>query len=119
MALSQRQQHLLEQSPSGLDKIERKGSVVDTVVSTAKVCNSLVLEYCSLCTLYIDQQVQYELIMGGGLDNLLPSHNFEERESSHEENNYDNSITDSIRSAASANMFDEDSVVESVNRRYY
>jgi hypothetical protein len=40
------------------------GSIVDTVVETAKICNSLVLDYCTLCTVYIDKQVQYELITG-------------------------------------------------------
>lgn len=89
--------------------------MVDTVVETAKLCNSLVLEYCSLCTLYIDKQVQYELITGGGghrLDDLLPYH-----PSTREGNN--NNVIGGGGSPSAMMMFDEESVVESVNSRYY
>lgn len=88
--------------------------MVDTVVETAKLCNSLVLEYCSLCTLYIDKQVQYELITGGGghrLDDLLPYHPLA-REG-------DNNVVVGGSPPSAMMMFDEESVVESVNSRYY
>merc|ERR1740130_1697271 len=35
---------------------------VDSLVGATKKCNSLVLDYCSMCTGYMDKQVQYEVM---------------------------------------------------------
>jgi hypothetical protein len=111
MASPQREQLI---DPHYHNKIGRStGSIVDTVVETAKVCNSLVLEYCSLCTVYIDKQVQYELISGGGrFDSLMmPSSKAFDLNDAYREEYFRHTGDSDTR------MFDEDSVVESVNSR--
>jgi hypothetical protein len=40
--------------------IEQKGSFAELVVKAAAACNKIIVENCSVCTLYCDKQVQYE-----------------------------------------------------------
>lgn len=96
--------------------------IVDTVVRTAKICNTALLQYCTLCTVYIDQQVQYELLAGvaaGGknrpqrLDSSFVSLPLEDDD----HNNDDDASAFLRRLSAELHMFDEDSVVESVEMR--
>ena len=87
-------------------------SVVDTIVNAAQVCNSLVSEYCGLCTFYIDQQVQYELI--SNVASREPSSaTFDLNEE------YFGRRSKTARNATNAalQLFDEESVVESVTSR--
>lgn len=50
--------------------IERRGSsesstdssIVDSMVDVSKKCNTWVVEYCTMCTNYMDKQVQYEVM---------------------------------------------------------
>jgi hypothetical protein len=100
-------------------------AVVDTIVNAASICNSLVTEYCGLCTFYIDKQVQYELIAGSNAshagfitDSYLPSSTFQLQH--HEEyfgtmDGRQRAVRD-VNQAASM-LFDEDSVVESISSR--
>ena len=52
---SQRQQHQL--------MTQQQGSLAEMVVKAASVCNKMLLENCSLCTVYCDKQVQYETVL--------------------------------------------------------
>lgn len=59
--------------------IEQKGSFAELVVKAAAACNRMILENCSVCTLYCDKQVQYETavmeryVTGGALTDLFRS----------------------------------------------
>jgi hypothetical protein len=81
-----------------------QNQVVDTIVNAATICNSLVSEYCSLCTFYLDRQVQYELtsstFLGGS---SLETH--ERRK-----------VAGDVAEVAMM-LFDEESVVASVSSR--
>jgi hypothetical protein len=119
--------------------------LVDKVIRTSKVCSSMLLEYCSLCTVYIDQQVQYELFapaaattssstndsrpqrsdtqvfwdfVNGGLVNptAVGVHGNVEDDDSHSMMSA-GMARRSTRLSAALDMFDEDSVVESVEMR--
>jgi hypothetical protein len=80
--------------------IEKKGSFAELVVKAAAGLNRLVLENCSICTLYCDKQVQYETSVMErfvtGSTTLWSSPEVEEYRSQ---------------------LFDEKSVVESVHSR--
>jgi hypothetical protein len=92
---------------------------VDTVVRTSKVCSTMLLEYCSLCTVYIDKQVQYELSYDSqGFWNTLSGGFVGTSDQNVNDLSCDYS-TNSIRrpSARELDMFDEESVVESVEMR--
>ena len=84
-------------------------SVVDTIVNAAQVCNSLVSEYCGLCTFYIDKQVQYELISSAAREPVVM-----QMPTSTEE--YFAGRRKAARDVA-RQLFDEESVVESVTSR--
>jgi hypothetical protein len=86
--------------------IEPKGSFAELVVKAAAACNRMIVENCSLCTLYCDKQVQYETavmeryVTGQALADL-----FRTLETNPEVEEY------------RERLFDEQSVVESVNSR--
>jgi hypothetical protein len=88
--------------------------VVDTIINAATVCNSLMSEYCGLCTFYLDRQVQYELITSGL---VLPSSTFD---GDHEEWSVGilrrQMVPRDVTEAAMM-LFDEESVVASVSSR--
>mmetsp|Transcript_15258 Transcript_15258/g.24736 ORF Transcript_15258/g.24736 Transcript_15258/m.24736 type:complete len:173 (-) Transcript_15258:195-713(-) len=111
-------------------------SVVDSIVQAASICNSLVTEYCGLCTVYIDKQVQYELLGGTAAaatsaaaadttrkqyTTTLPSSVLDLQHYYFSDMYYcgatgrDQAMRD--LSAAASMLFDEDSVVESVSSR--
>jgi Zn-finger nucleic acid-binding protein len=103
------------------NKMQRRnarGSIVDSVVETAKLMNSLVLDYCSICTVYIDRQVQFEL------DNIMGMTRMENPVGAgfSPDDGYDAEDAAARSSSSTVNntskMFDEDSVVESVHTRY-
>lgn len=94
-----------------------KSQVVDKIVNAAQICNSLVSEYCGLCTFYIDQQVQYELIAGTA-NNVIPSSSPSTFDLQQQ---YGMGVRrqqqrDVVAQAAMM-LFDEESVVESVSSR--
>jgi hypothetical protein len=80
--------------------IEKKGSFAEMVVKAAAGLNRLVLQNCSICTLYCDKQVQYETTVMEryvtGTSTLWNSPEMEDFKSQ---------------------LFDEQSVVESVHSR--
>lgn len=83
-------------------KLVSKGSLVETVVKVAVTCNNLMIENCNACTLYCDEQVQYEWVqeMESPLFNLF------------------NKIDDNLEVQMYRQfLFDEDSVVEQVSSR--
>jgi hypothetical protein len=95
--------------------------VVDTIVNAAQICNSLVAEYCGLCTFYIDKQVQYELI-SNTTANVLPSASLStfdlhaEYYLGHQNHQHSPRAARDVAEAARM-LFDEESVVESVSSR--
>ena len=104
-----RQEQLMEQGSSDQEQalsIEQKGSFAELVVKAAAVCNRMIVENCSLCTLYCDKQVQYETavmeryVTGDALSDL-----FRTLETNPEVQEY------------RERLFDEQSVVESVSSR--
>jgi hypothetical protein len=88
--------------------------LVDTIVNAATICNTLVTEYCGLCTLYLDRQVQYELISSAS---VLPSSTFdyEDKECSVGIQGRPKAARDVAEVAMM--LFDEESVVASVSSR--
>jgi hypothetical protein len=96
--------------------VDRNDSqLVDTIINAATVCNSLMSDYCGLCTFYLDRQVQYELITKTAL--VLPSSTFD---GEHEECSVGSQRRQMrLRNVTEAAMmlFDEESVVASVSSR--
>lgn len=94
-------------------------SVVDSIVDTTKKTSSWVVDYCSMCTEYMDKQVQYEIMAQrfqgaaeAASSSLRPSGTFDIQGAigaCHQ--NFDD-----IKATA-AGMFDEQSVVDSVEIR--
>ena len=94
-------------------------SVVDSMVDTTKKTSSWVVDYCSMCTEYMDKQVQYEIMAQrfqgaaeAASSTLRPSATFDIQGAigaCHQ--NFDD-----IKATA-ASMFDEQSVVDSVEVR--
>ena len=89
--------------------IEQKGSFAELVVKAAAACNRMLIENCSVCTLYCDKQVQYETtsavmeryVTGSALTDLFRSLEAADQQ------------VDEFR----GKLFDEQSVVESVSSR--
>ena len=81
------------------------GSVVDTMVKATKRSTSWVVN-SGIFTDYMDRQVRYEIIQTASSSSLSPSNTFD----------YQN-VDDDIKATA-AIMFDEQSVVESVDLRH-
>jgi hypothetical protein len=97
-------------------------SVVDTMVDASKKSSSWVVDYCSMCTEYMDKQVQYEMMASkfqgaaeaaqAATATLRPKGSFDLQTAvgaCHQ--NFDD-----IKATAKM-MFDEESVVESVDLR--
>lgn len=84
----------------------QRGGVAELIVKAAATANKLIIENCSLCTLYCDKQVQYEsaaieqYMAGGALHGL-----FSQVDTSAEVQQY------------RGMLFDEESVVTSVSSR--
>ena len=116
--------------------IERRNSndsssssiVVDSLVDVSKICNTWVVEYCTMCTNYMDKQVQYEttgIVMSQYVNNAAnkatsllsrrPSAGTFDLQGSLAgyANCHIGNTTDNVRDM----MFDEESVVESVISR--
>ncbi|OEU08609.1 hypothetical protein FRACYDRAFT_249500 [Fragilariopsis cylindrus CCMP1102] len=98
-------------------------SIVDSLVDVSKICNTWVVEYCTMCTNYMDKQVQYETtgIMSQYVNNAAnkatsllsrPAGTFDLQGSLAGYANCHGN-TDNVRDM----MFDEESVVESVISR--
>jgi len=86
--------------------IEQKGSFAELVVKAAAACNRMIIENCSVCTLYCDKQVQYETaameryVTGGALADLFQTFDVNAEVKEYKDR-----------------LFDEQSVVESVSSR--
>ena len=100
--------------------IERRGSsesstdssIVDSMVDVSKKCNTWVVEYCTMCTNYMDKQVQYEVMSQAAKATataLRPAGTFDLQGSLAGYANCHHDVRDI--------MFDEESVVESVISR--
>ena len=98
-----------EQHEQQRELIEQKGSFAELVVRAATACNKMILENCSICTLYCDKQVQYETavmeryVTGNGLSDLTDLFRRLEDDQGVEEYR--------------EKLFDEQSVVQSVSSR--
>jgi hypothetical protein len=92
-----------------------QNQVVDTIVNAATICNSLVSEYCGLCTFYLDRQVQYELITSAS---VLPlsSFDFDQKEGRLGSQGQQKASCGDVTEVAMM-LFDEESVVASVSSR--
>jgi hypothetical protein len=92
--------------------------VVDTIVNAAQVCNSLMSEYCGLCTFYIDKQVQYELISSAAREPAVsfPSGTFDLQSEDYFGVGGRRVAARDVAAAAMM-LFDEESVVDSVASR--
>mmetsp|Transcript_1364 Transcript_1364/g.3031 ORF Transcript_1364/g.3031 Transcript_1364/m.3031 type:complete len:188 (+) Transcript_1364:320-883(+) len=152
----QEQQQQNEGAGAGELSSSSSSDFVDSVVRTSKVASSMLLEYCSLCTVYIDQQVQYELfapnstsasigsgvstknrpqrsdtrvfwdVVQGGLvaptsTGAAAAKNNTSMDSSYCSTDDDSMMSEGLRRVSDLSkqldMFDEDSVVESVELR--
>eukprot|EP00529_Nitzschia_sp_RCC80_P035736 CAMPEP_0113486672 /NCGR_PEP_ID=MMETSP0014_2-20120614/25116_1 /TAXON_ID=2857 /ORGANISM="Nitzschia sp." /LENGTH=184 /DNA_ID=CAMNT_0000380349 /DNA_START=503 /DNA_END=1057 /DNA_ORIENTATION=+ /assembly_acc=CAM_ASM_000159 len=141
---------------AGAGELSSSSDLVDSVIRTSKVASSMLLEYCSLCTVYIDQQVQYELfapnstsasigsgvstknrpqrsdtrvfwdVVQGGLvaptsTGAAAAKNNTSMDSSYCSTDDDSMMSEGLRRVSDLSkqldMFDEDSVVESVELR--
>jgi len=47
---------------SNSDDSSSSSVVVDSMVTATKRCNTWVVDYCTMCTEYMDKQVQYEIM---------------------------------------------------------
>ena len=102
-----------------IKRADSSGSVVDSMVDATKRSTSWVVENCGMCTQYVDRQVQYEIMAQrfqgaahAATSSLRPSGTFDiEAAVAACHQNFDD-----IKATA-AMMFDEDSVVESVELR--
>ena len=102
-----------------IERSDSNTSVVDSMVDATKKSTSWVVDTCSMCTEYMDKQVQYEIMsqrFQGAAEaasaSLRPSGTFDLQSAvgaCHQ--NFDD-----IKATA-AMMFDEESVVESVDHR--
>lgn len=94
---------------------DSNSSVVDTMVDATKKSSSWVISYCGMCTNYMDKQVQYEIMaqrFQGAAEAVRPSGTFDLQGAigaCHQ--NFDD-----IKATA-ASLFDEQSVVDSVEVR--
>lgn len=79
-----------------------ESSIADLVVRAASACNKMIIEKCGLCTVYCDQQIQYEAL----------SKDFH--------NTAQHAILDlyyeEVQNAKNF-LFDEDNVVDSITQR--
>lgn len=86
--------------------IQQKGSFAELVVKAATACNRMIVENCSMCTLYCDKQVQYETavmeryVTGAALTDLFRTLDADQEVEEFREK-----------------LFDEQSVVQSVSSR--
>lgn len=85
--------------------IVERGSLTETMVKAATTCNKLLLESCGLCTIYCDKQVQYEWMQ----DQYRLSQLFQKTDL--------NRATNQEVKLCQEVLFDEQSVVQSVNSR--
>jgi hypothetical protein len=85
--------------------IVARGSLMETMVKAATTCNKLLLENCGLCTIYCDKQVQYEWMQ----DQYRLNHLFQKTDL--------NPATNQEVKQYQEFLFDEQSVVQSVNSR--
>lgn len=90
-------------------------AVVDSLVDANKTCSSWVINSCGFCTEYMDKQVQYEMMAQRFQDtarSFKPTGTFDiQKAVASCQSNFDD-----IKATA-AMMFDEESVVESVDHR--
>ena len=90
-------------------------SVVDSIVDASKRSSTWAVNYCSICTNYMDKQVQYEIMsqqLQGAADAIRPAGTFDIQGAIAScQQNFDD-----IKATA-AGMFDEQSVVDSVELR--
>jgi len=84
-----------------------RSSVVDSLVGASKTGTRLAMEYCTGCTKYMDQQVQYEV-----MQQTYHSATAAAATSSAAVSSHHTSITD-----MASQLFDEQSVVASVTSR--
>lgn len=126
----------VEHNVNGASSSEHR-TFVDNLVGATKKCNSLVLTYCSMCTGYMDKQVQYEVMQqsyqamasdaakatatAASMFQFPPSSNAGTASSNSSStmtfdfancNYYDHEVQD-----MATEMFDEDSVVDSISMR--
>lgn len=99
--------------------VPTNSSLVDSIVHAAQVCNSLAVQYCGLCTVYMDQQVQYELFQrtaasSNAMNNVM---NYHSDAMEYEYGDEDRSPQVAAMANAARMLFDEESVVESVSSR--
>ena len=94
-------------NPSAALTASERSSVVDSLVGASKTGTRLAMEYCTGCTKYMDQQVQYE-VMQQTFQATAAATSSSATGSSHQHN----SITD-----MASQLFDEQSVVASVTSR--
>jgi hypothetical protein len=53
---------MIERRHSDESSSSSDSSIVDSLVDVSKKCNTWVVEYCTMCTNYMDKQVQYEVM---------------------------------------------------------
>ena len=95
-------------NPSAALTASERSSVVDSLVGASKTGTRLAMEYCTGCTKYMDQQVQYEVMQQTFQATAAVTTSSAATGSSHQHN----SITD-----MASQLFDEQSVVASVTSR--
>jgi hypothetical protein len=54
-------------SSTDVELVGRQG-LLESVVNAAKTCNKLFLNNCNMCTVYCDQQVQYEWVQENSIN---------------------------------------------------
>ena len=109
----------MNEDPLIIQRNDSSVSVVDSLVGTSKKTSSWVVDYCSMCTEYMDKQVQYEIMAQrfqgaaeAASSSLRPAGTFDiQRAIGACHQNFDG-----IKRTA-ASMFDEESVVDSVEIR--
>lgn len=114
------QQFSLSNSTTNSRNKSQQVLLVDSIVHAAQVCNSLAAQYCGLCTVYMDQQVQYELFTTTTSNAAAVLKYGMEDEYDDEYYNEDHRHSSPQAMAAHAArmlLFDEESVVESVSSR--
>jgi hypothetical protein len=79
---------------------DREYSITNLIVKAASLCNRVIVERCSMCTVYCDEQIQQELL-SAQTPSVWMAPMF-----------YDDDIE-----AARGRLFDEESVVDSINDR--
>jgi hypothetical protein len=96
---SQNSREIAEHDTEGSEMVSaahhrRESSLADLMVRAASKCNRIIVEKCGLCTVYCDEQIQYE-VTATGLANFYYNDNPQVQE-------------------ARGNLFDETSVVDSI-----